>query len=190
MASKEAETELDAFNRKTLEVAESPRRRQNQFARRNPKLQAMLDRAEESDRDHTRADIQQVSGILLQNVIGKAMEDPEAVDEKKSAELLSFLRGEEMHQAKIDKLKADTESVLINVATPTALRNMVNEIGMCIQRGNEKAVLAALEVAAEDEDAGELIRQIGGDIHIAIMQEIAKMGYEDNSLTRALAAPR
>lgn len=171
-----------------LAVTDKQPPRLNQFVRNNPKLRAALEKRQTDDAVHSRADIQQVNQFLLNRLIELITENPETLNEEKTANALRFLRGEEMHQAKIDKIKADTEAVLINVATPTAIRQIVNEFGMCIKTGVEEIVFEALAEANGKEE--DLIKQIGGDIYGRIMQKIQKMGYEDTSLARMLSAPR
>lgn len=182
-------TNLTTSGKRTLAVADAKERRINQFVRNNPKLRTALEKRQSDNVSHARADIQEVSQFLMEKVVELTTSDGDDISGEKALEALRFMRGEEMHQAKIDKIKADTESVLINVATPTAIRQIINEIGMCIKTGTEEAVADAL--ANEPGHATqEAIKQIGGEIYGRIMQKIQQMGYEDNSLTRMLAAPR
>ncbi|MGI4791977.1 MAG: hypothetical protein ACRYFS_24405 [Janthinobacterium lividum] len=169
-------------------LTDKQQRRINQFSRSNPKLRAALDKRQADDALHARADIQEVSQFLLNKVIAAATENPEELTGEKATNALRFMRSEEMHQAKIDKIKADTEAVLINVATPTAIRQIVNDFGMTIKTGTEEIAFDALALA-ETEGERDKIKQICGDIYGRIMQKIQQMGYEDTSLARLIAAP-
>ncbi len=167
-----------------LELSGSKPRRTNQFARNNPALQQALDNNAALGVEVTQADISEVIDICLNKLVSEVEQDKLG-----SSGFIAVLAEMETHKTKIAKMRADTESVLINVATPTAIRQIINEIGMCIKTGTEEAVATALTEAGNAHDE-EVMKQIGGEVYGLIMQKIQKMGYEDTSLARMLAAPR
>lgn len=177
-----AENEIAARN--LLEPAEVKPRRTNQFARNNPALQQALDKNAALGIEVTSADISEVIDICLNKLVSEV-----GSDKLGSSGFIAVLTEMETHKTKMAKMRADTESILVNVATPTAIRQIINEIGMCIKTGTEEAVFSGLSEAASDHDR-ETIKQIGGEVYGLIMRKIQKMGYEDTSLARMLTAPR
>ncbi len=174
-------SEVEAAKKRPLAVAEAPRI--NRFARNNPALARILE-AQERNGSATLAELSQVIDACLEKVVARTPE--EKLD---SPEFISMLAEMETHKAKVAKLKADTESVLINVATPTAIRRLLNEYGMCIFSANEEFIGEMLEKAKTDEEC-DLIKEVGGGLHQRIMDKIKEKGYSDDSLAKLLAAPR
>ena len=157
-------------------------RRTNALAKSNPTLAKWLAESEARGPGEQQVDIGEVLDVCLTKIIAATPED-----ELTSGNFVALLSDMETHKAKIAKMRADTESVMINVATPTALRKMFNEFGTCIMRGNEAGVEEVLATCRTEAER-ELVIYVGGTIYQRVMERIQQKGQEDPSLSSLLSA--
>jgi hypothetical protein len=166
--------ELAGTGDESLPVPAAPRR-VNKIAQGNEELTEII--AQAGTGGLALEDLTEVADACLQKALshasGERLRDPQ---------FLAFLRSEELHKAKINKLKADVESVNQNVATPAFFKSFMLDVGQCIKAGNEEVVFEEMRKAETDAEKDAIIR-LGTALHLRIMAKIAAMGYGDTRRT-------